>query len=41
MSLPGAVYVGIDISKKMLDVAIGVNRDYSSFRNDSSGIESL
>lgn len=41
MSLPGAVCVGIDISKKTLDVAIGSNKDYSVFGNDSPGIDSI
>jgi transposase len=35
------VFVGVDVSKDRLDVAIGTQKDITTFANDQSGVDSL
>ena len=35
------VFVGVDVSKDSLDVAIGTQKDIITFANDQKGVDSL
>ncbi len=40
-SLPSSLYVGIDVSKAYLDVALGLTQEPQRFTNDEKGIAQL